>query len=126
MPAFSDLGMDMNRNLSRHAGFVAILLSANLCAAQGGDADAPLFALAARNVEMAVDPFSGIHVIGHGLGLDDPAPNPAVAPSGEKYSNGVLTIKRLEVDAGVLGKSYYDVIMTLKALSNPPIMFSCA
>lgn len=44
---------------------------------------------------------------------------PTTTTSGATYSNGVLTIKRMEVDSGALGKTYYDVTMTLKALSNP-------
>jgi len=33
-----------------------------------------------------------------------------------------LTIKRLEVDAGVFGKTYYDVTMKMQANSNPPTL----
>lgn len=46
-------------------------------------------------------------------------PTSTPTAAGATYSNGVLTIKSLAVDAGVLGKTYYDVTMTLKALSNP-------
>jgi hypothetical protein len=46
-------------------------------------------------------------------------PTPTTTTSGATYSNGILTIKRLEIDNGALGKTYYDVTMTLKALSNP-------
>lgn len=38
------------------------------------------------------------------------------------YSNGALTIKRLEVDAGVFGKIYYDVTMRMQMNSNPPTL----
>ena len=50
-------------------------------------------------------------------------PTPTAVP-GATYSssNGALTIKRLEVDAGVFGKTYYDVTMKMQANSNPPTL----
>lgn len=52
-----------------------------------------------------------------------PTPVPASPPTttlpGATFSNGALTIRRLEIDAGALGKIYYDVTMRLQAGSNP-------
>lgn len=46
------------------------------------------------------------------------SPTPTTTLSGSTYSNGTLIIKGLAVDTG-FGQTYFDVIMSLKALSNP-------
>lgn len=48
-----------------------------------------------------------------------PTPTPTSTEPSATFSNGTLILKRMEVDAGAQGKTYYDVTLTLKAQSAP-------
>ncbi|MBI5936733.1 MAG: hypothetical protein HY850_02680 [Betaproteobacteria bacterium] len=47
-----------------------------------------------------------------------PPPSGSTTPSAT-YSNGTLVLKRMELDSGSLGKSYYDVVLKLQPVANP-------
>lgn len=47
-----------------------------------------------------------------------PPPSTSTTPSAT-YSNGTLVLKRMELDSGSLGKSYYDVVLKLQPVANP-------
>lgn len=48
-----------------------------------------------------------------------PPPSTSTSPSAT-YSNGTLVLKRMELDAGSSGKSYYDIVLKLQSQSSPP------